>query len=88
MLHLGEIEVFSGAAPEPVQDVNAGRLEVWGRVVALWHEQLWRNAIIDRFENVTDLDELLLDGAKECDTWRKLKPQWIAVFILIDKIRL
>ena len=71
MLHLGEVKVLTGAAPEPVQDVDAGGLEVRRRVVGLGDEQLRRDAVVDGLENVADLDELLLDGTEKGDTLKK-----------------
>ena len=68
VLHLGEVEVLAGAAPEHVEDVDASRLEVRRRVVALRDEQLRRDAAVDRIEDVADLDELLLDGSEKGNT--------------------
>ena len=68
VLHLGEVEVLAGAAPEHVEDVDASRLEVRRRVVALREEQLRRDAAVDRIEDVADLDELLLDGSEKGNT--------------------
>ena len=68
MLHLGEVEVLAGAAPEHVEDFDASRLEVRRRVVALRDEQLRRDAAVDRIEDVADLDELLLDGSEKGNT--------------------
>jgi hypothetical protein len=40
VLDLGEVEVLAGAAAEPVENIEAGCLEVRRRVVALGDEQL------------------------------------------------
>ena len=68
MFDLGEVEVFSSAAAESIEDVEASGLEVRGRVVTLRDEQLRLDAAVDRLEHVADVDELLLDRTKESDT--------------------
>jgi len=62
-----EVKVFAGAAAESVEDVQAGSLEVRRCVVTLRDEQLGLNTVLHRLEDVTDVDELLLDGSEEGD---------------------
>ena len=65
MFDFTEVKVFASAAAESVEDVEAGRLEVWGGIVTLRDEQLRLGPVLHRLEDVTDVDELLLDRAEE-----------------------
>ncbi len=65
---LWEVEIFSSAAAKSVEDVETGGLEVRGGVVSLGDEELRLDAVVDRLEHVTDVDELLLDWTQQSDT--------------------
>lgn len=69
VLDLGEVELLAGAPLEDVQHVQAGGLEVRGRIKRFRYEDLGFEAAVDGHEVVGDRDKLLLDGAEEVQAW-------------------
>lgn len=65
VLDLGEVELLAGAPLEDVQHVQAGGLEVRGRIERFRYKDLGLEAAVNGHEVVGDRDKLLLDGAEK-----------------------
>ena len=65
MFDFGEIEVITSSSLKDIQDVQASSFKVRSSVVGFGDKELVRGSVLDRLENVTDLDELLHDGSEQ-----------------------
>lgn len=68
MLDFVEVELLAGGALEYVEHVQAGGLEVRGRIVASGDKYLAVETVVDRHHIVRDADELLFYRAEQIQT--------------------